>query len=612
MPSGYNRPRKIAPHETVHIDVKKLRDEQIPDERGRTIPAYISGGQLQWTLYRKDGLPDDDVRANLALIGRSEQVDITRGITNNYSCQNCCAGNHVGGFIFPSSAEIEFGETAHFASFEVQETCYSLPYEFNIGAAWSSSNSAVGTISGGDITPVGVGQTSIGASWSTAFMFSEPCPPGGELRNFDELAVYQAASECLENGRRRGGPSSTEATAFDGANAVFLSPECGTCESFGFVFSAQSATLTVKTTVKKIQYQEPGTSNYIDAVSPLYVLKGTTVNFRALPDPATATFPPGQPVWSGTSGASGTGQTISVTFNSISSNTSDYKTLVAASSQTPVTVNIVVYELSTQVTPEDNYVPIPPQVARSLTDFGLKERVGFGFIASPAITAAQAGGLQWTVQTGTGTIPTPIRTDGLAIYTAPISAESSTLRLEVLSGPSKGGNISYDINVVAPVNGYLVKISNIERTLGDFGGSFIGEFFLEPRNVSFYNLHFSEGAATPTTSGYLAYFANYPHSASPMPAAINGCIPAIGCNKVAGTDTVTTRMHPANPPGLGGYVGDANWPIPWLFHENALTAGTQFTIANHHCASDKFGTALLSKKGAGPFSIAINDPTSTY
>ena len=64
--------KSLAAHETVHIDVKKLRDEQIPDERGRTIPLYISSGQLQWTLRRKDTLPDNDERANLALIGRSE------------------------------------------------------------------------------------------------------------------------------------------------------------------------------------------------------------------------------------------------------------------------------------------------------------------------------------------------------------------------------------------------------------------------------------------------------------------------------------------------------------------------------------------------------------
>jgi hypothetical protein len=240
--------KTIAPHETIHIDVKQLRDEQIPDERGRTIPLNISSGQLQWTLYRKDDLPDDDVRANLALIGRSEQVDIANGIANNYSCQNCCPGNHVGGFIFPASAEIEFGETAHFASIEVQETCYTVPYEFNIGASWSSSNTNVGTISGGDITTVGVGQTNIGASWSTHFAFMEPCPPGGDPFALDKFAIYPVdkSRECIETGRRRGGPNTSELRTNDWENNLLLEPQCGACEFFNFTFVPPVANLTVK------------------------------------------------------------------------------------------------------------------------------------------------------------------------------------------------------------------------------------------------------------------------------------------------------------------------------------------------------------------------------
>ena len=49
--------KSIKPHETVQIDLKRLRDEQIPDERGQTIPMYISSGQFHWTLHRKDNLP---------------------------------------------------------------------------------------------------------------------------------------------------------------------------------------------------------------------------------------------------------------------------------------------------------------------------------------------------------------------------------------------------------------------------------------------------------------------------------------------------------------------------------------------------------------------------
>jgi hypothetical protein len=602
--------KPIGPHETVNIDVKKLRDEQVPDERGRTIPLYVSSGQLQWTLRRKDSLPDDDSWANLSLIGRSEQVDTTNGIVSNYSCQNCCVGSHLYGFIIPTSTEIDFGETAHFIAVEGEATCYDLPYEFNVTANWTSSDPNIGSISGGNITGQAVGQTNIGASWTTHSAFAEPCPPGGEdPPPFSQIA-YNQDTTCNRDGERRGGPNASEAESTSTIVAPLLRPPCGTCQFHSFIFIPPVATLTVIPAIQKIQYQDPGTSNYVDITSTLYVLKGTNVNFRAIPNPPGSTFPSGQPVWSGTSGATGAGPNIVVSFNTVSSSLSDLKTVIA-SSGTPTFVNVIVYELTPEVTPEDNYVPIFPQVARSLTEFGLKEVVGFSFLAHPAVTASQAGGLQWSVQTGTGTIPTPARTDGIGIFTAPASAESSILKLEVLSGPSKGGNIVYNISIIAPNDGYLVKTSNIERTVGDFGGSFHADFYLEPRNVSFYNLYFSEGAAVPSTNGYLAYFSAFPHMASPSPAAINRCIPSIGCNKIAGTDTITTRTTPANPP-ISGYVGEANWPIPWLYHTNLPSTGTEFTIANHFCSSNNVGTASLEKKGAGPFSVAITDPTSTY
>jgi hypothetical protein len=95
--------KAIKPHQSIEIDVKKLRDDQTPDERGRIIPLNISNGQLQWTLRRKDTLPDDDAKGNLALIGRSEQVDFVKNVSSSYACQNCCGGGDVGGFCVSSA-----------------------------------------------------------------------------------------------------------------------------------------------------------------------------------------------------------------------------------------------------------------------------------------------------------------------------------------------------------------------------------------------------------------------------------------------------------------------------------------------------------------------------
>ncbi len=212
--------KPLVAHETVQIDVKKLRDEQIPDERGRTIPLYISSGQLQWTLRRKDNLPDNDERANLALIGRSEQVDLTKKIVNSYACQNCCAGNFVSGYATPYPGDAEFGQNVQYAAYEVGQTCYGFPYSMQIPSpTWSSSSQNIAVINtNGLATTVGVGQTNITARWNTTrFRENQACPPGQVL---------------WENGAEPDQCNNKETKETKGETPSNLAA-CGTCVAFG-------------------------------------------------------------------------------------------------------------------------------------------------------------------------------------------------------------------------------------------------------------------------------------------------------------------------------------------------------------------------------------------
>ena len=96
--------------------------------------------------------------------------------------------------------------------------------------------------------------------------------------------------------------------------------------------------------VDKIQYWDPDT-HYTDITGTLYVCVGTTVPFRAVPDPSTSYWPTGKPVWGGTAGASGSEIGIkSVEFNTVSSTLSDYKTVTAECGNT-VTVYVKITEL---------------------------------------------------------------------------------------------------------------------------------------------------------------------------------------------------------------------------------------------------------------------------
>lgn len=285
--------KSIAPHETVNIDVERLRDEQVPDENGQTIPLNITSGQLQWTLLRKDTFPDDDTRANLSLLGRSEQVDIENGIATNYSCQNCCVGDHVGGYVSPSTIEIEYGQSASFQAYEMAETCYGFPYVYPTGASWTSSNAGMGQVSGGSITPQAAGQTNISASWQTQNSFVEPCPPGGGGPMF---AWYSMAEACTET--RTGGPRIDEDEFTEtGSNTALLIPECGVCQTHMFTTSPPAATLTVK---PKVRITGPGSAN-----------DGSNVTFSATVEGGTPSSYNWTAEWS-----SGAGNNPKVTFGS--------------------------------------------------------------------------------------------------------------------------------------------------------------------------------------------------------------------------------------------------------------------------------------------------------
>jgi hypothetical protein len=94
---------------------------------------------------------------------------------------------------------------------------------------------------------------------------------------------------------------------------------------------------------------------------------------------------------------------------------------------------VLVYDFAPVFTPEDNFE------GRSLTEFGVGERIRLSASITPPITADQAGGLVWSITAGGGELTD--NGDGTGIYIVPDVADgtSSTfvLALQVKSGPSK-------------------------------------------------------------------------------------------------------------------------------------------------------------------------------
>jgi len=306
--------------------------------------------------------------------------------------------------------------------------------------------------------------------------------------------------------------------------------------------------------VDKLQYASGGGWQDIGA-EPLYVLKGTMVNFKAVAAPAM-TWPADMPIWGGSSGAIGTGETKSVTFNTESSSLTDYKTVTAGcmTSGTPTTVNVIVYDIdeTNSIKPDDNFT------GRSQTTYGLKETVKLKFKTTPGgISASKAGGVLWTYS-GNGLV-FDARIDGTAKYDAGGLTGTSTFIITVQSGPSSGQYKSFNRTIVAPSGTRMTRATgSVWHRQGYASAGILCFYWLDPVDVSFKNLKFGEGNCAPT--GVQGVFGSYPnqpgsHPANPFDYITGGNL-TTGC-KVMPEDGARTKV-------IGSWVngGSFTWSIP--------------------------------------------------
>src|ERR1044072_2150486 len=405
-------------------------------------------------------------------------------------------------------------------------------------------------------------------------------------------SLYQAVLRSIKAGLATGGPLLPLSAPGGYLPGDDVTPNEADARTMALNTSCQ-------TNILEIQYQDGNT--FVSIAGTLYVLKGTPVTFKAIPEPPATVFSPSQPTWSGSSGASGTGETMAVTFNSVSSSTSDYKTVIASTAN-EVTVNVIVYESAGKLTPQDNFT------GRSTTDFGVGEVIALSFTATPAVTAAQAGGLLWKQTVGNGTLTAA--TDGTGTYTAHHSPETVTLKLEIQNGPSKTLGPTKQINIVAPSGGYIVQNpgSGVAHVQFTCSVGFEGRLYLEPRNVSFINVEAREGSTSSTATGWLANSGGTTH-ATGIWVPVGNCSLGTGCMLQA-IDTIYNQY----PQGYGGTrwgMGEFRWDIPQEWRVGTAAAA-QYTTHLHLFQSDNAGGASISKGGAGPFQRYPNDPNSSF
>jgi hypothetical protein len=565
------------------------------------IPININRGQIEWTLRDRNGQFPSSPSARIRLVGQAEQVDTTKGLTSAYFCQQCCQGSFVDGYIFGPSDVDYGGATAQYEAWEWGENCYNIPYDFRVDnqdVDWESSHTNIATINqNGVLTTVAVGQTEISAEWGvTRHINYEYCGGGPLLWENTISEKFTVINQVQDSQREPKGPETDV-------------PDCNSCTSVPATLDPEM-TVHVNPRVRILQYQEPGTSNFVDITGTLYVLKDTTVTFKAAPDPPNSTFPANMPTWGGTAGATGTGATKQITFNTVSQNTSDYKTVIAGN-PTAVTVNVIVYELTGTLTPQYNFT------GRSQDNYGVAEKIDLNFASTPPLTSQQIGDLEWKRINGASIITNNTQFNGAGLLVAPDISSTEDLKLEIRTGPSKGNGVSYTKTVVSP-NGAVAQLipgTNILHTRGYCHVAINIEAYLRPTDVSFGNLLFYEGLAYAQASGYYAALDCPQPPLPPNPTCYihpqGAATPITNCNITNGClafqDFASTGLD--NPPC---YNGDFVWNIPWKYTAN--TGVTSYLIRNaaHHQHTTYPDQTLIEKAGVGPFTKRVTDRTVNY
>jgi hypothetical protein len=147
--------------QTVEIDLKKLRDDQVKDVLGNLIPLTVTGGQLDWQGRANKG----------QFIGRLAEYDPVAGVASSFSCANCpCDPGFGSGEITPDISGF-VDDTFTLTAIETDTDCSgAIAFTYSVSADFASTDESVVTVSGSTATLVDAGSASITASWDASFM----------------------------------------------------------------------------------------------------------------------------------------------------------------------------------------------------------------------------------------------------------------------------------------------------------------------------------------------------------------------------------------------------------------------------------------------------------
>jgi len=355
-------------------------------------------------------------------------------------------------------------------------------------------------------------------------------------------------------------------------------------------------TITKDITLKPIKIAElqwKDGDNWWTVSDTLTVVKGGSITFKAIPDPNDKSFPPNRPEWtgsSGTSGASGTGEEKTVTFNELGTKT------VTATCGNSKSATVQVVTFAGKLVPDDNFD------GRSLTKVGVGETGGLEVDLAPGISLNDLKPLTWSVTAGTAITLSNIDTDnGTAKFTAGDTAGEVTLTLT----DKNSNTFDLDVSVIIP-SGLVIDQypgTTVYHVQGYASVGFKGRKHLRPTYVSFSNTDIREQTCVGTATGCLAAKNGEVHSLGSWCGVEEGDI-TTGC-RIQTMDSIRTGLYSA-PFGTGGTF---TWVIPNEYRVNGGNAHEAFDTTHSEVVTGA-GGATISKAGHSE-TRALNDATQT-
>lgn len=357
----------------------------------------------------------------------------------------------------------------------------------------------------------------------------------------------------------------------------------------------ESVTKTVQVTVKATKIadieRKDGGATWISATgAPIHVAKGTTLTFRAIPDPSTASWPPGKPVWGGAATGTGPGP-VNVTFNTVGTTT------VTATCINTKTATIVVGTFAGKLVPNDNFT------GRSLTRVGVEEMGILDVVLGAGTNLSDLVPLTWSRTAGTTITLGTVNPDaGTANFVAGDEAGPTTFTLT----DKNGNTATLTVTVVLPTGTRMTRVNpnTVWHRQGYASAGILLHYWLDPKDVSFKYVTFGEGTC-PAKNAKGCYVSGPPgdHPECYFGEILGGNI-TTGC-RVSLEDRVWTSYQ------YWENGGSFTWNIPTRWFDALGDPHTFGGTKNQTMTIEPNGRTTAAKDGQSG-SADVSDPESGY